>query len=1100
MFINISGTWRKVSDGFININGTWRKINDAFVNISGTWRRFWSVSSLAPQFSVTITQTTNATTKLVTLTGTNYYWSPGPPSLTYNFQWWNGTSWSNISTGTAINPSFGGSTSYTQILQSTGAAVYVQPNQLNRFRFRVNATYGSQSTSSNSSETTVQGPTSVTLTAGETGASSASLSWTASTGANRYMVYYSTNNSTFTEYGGTGSLSITVSGLNENTLYYFKIIPITGTTDNSGYYGSYSNTVTATTKITPGILSRVESYNFDGNIQQGFFTTGTNTTKVNYYFSCISIPSLSVPTYTQNTVSGRPYKIQQNLLSYFTIKTWNPDTYNASTTYSLNNTVWYAGNQYQAKANTFFGASTAPSVSGSNTYWTRGSIVGITPYEPITWSSSTSYTQGQVVYYGTGNTNASVYSYTANDPGFSGRVPTNTTYWTRIQTVSYNIGDYVLYNGGYYFCKSATNGTYPTNITYWIADYASFQIYATPYNVDVAGLTSAGREVVITANQAPQDPLRITSGPTFSNITQTAFRTNFLPSVYTNQVDFYIQKKSNSTYVSGYNPRVINVSGSTSTNHDTVTILDSDTEYLVNIMARYVYDSTYSVSHNGSSSSNPVTTLTPLPDPPTNLNVSDVGTNRPYGNAAYSLYWTQPSFTGGTLSGYKVQYQVPSSSSSWLNYSSNTVDISTTPSSASPLALTGFASGLATNFRVYSVNASGQSATAVATSTAITGTTVPQAPTIGTATTVNGSVTVTYTGGQTGGSSVTEYKATSTPGSITGTASSGSISVTGLTHNTSYTFKVTATNANGTSLASSASNTAYGVNIGAPSVTSSSVSGKNITLNFTKGTNSTSTRTFINGSLDSSTTGSSYTFVLPANSTTYSLGLVGRGTVNSVTYDSSATTGSYTTGAASTAPSGGSASISGTATSGQLLTLTKTDATGSPGPSASWVWQRNDGGFGGGTYATRQTGGNTYTLTTFDVTYSIRAVVTWSNGISPAKVITTNVIGPIVAPPPPPATPTGVAFSGSGVVSWTASTGSPTSYEIEFFTATSNAGADAAGPYTVTGISASPYQLGSTGSTQYAYPNNYARVRVRARNSGGASAYSAWRPSATSYT
>ena len=59
MFINISGTWRKVSDGFININGTWRKINDAFVNISGTWRRFWSVSSLAPQFSVTITQTTN---------------------------------------------------------------------------------------------------------------------------------------------------------------------------------------------------------------------------------------------------------------------------------------------------------------------------------------------------------------------------------------------------------------------------------------------------------------------------------------------------------------------------------------------------------------------------------------------------------------------------------------------------------------------------------------------------------------------------------------------------------------------------------------------------------------------------------------------------------------------------------------------------------------------------------------------------------------------------------------------------------------------------------------------------------------------------------
>ena len=225
MFINISGTWRKVSDGFININGTWRKINDAFVNISGIWRRFWSSESLAPQFTVTISQSApNATTGLITLTGTNYYWSPGPPSLTYRFQWWSGTAWSDISTGTAINPSFGSSTSYLLTLQSTGPNIYVQPNQLNRFRFRVDATYGSQSASSNSSETTIQGPTATTLTAGTPTVTSVPLSWSASTGANRYMVYYSTNNSTFTLYSGTNSLSTTITGLSASTLYYFKII------------------------------------------------------------------------------------------------------------------------------------------------------------------------------------------------------------------------------------------------------------------------------------------------------------------------------------------------------------------------------------------------------------------------------------------------------------------------------------------------------------------------------------------------------------------------------------------------------------------------------------------------------------------------------------------------------------------------------------------------------------------------------------------------------------------------------------------------------------------------------------------------------------
>ena len=89
--------------------------------------------------------------------------------------------------------------------------------------------------------------------------------------------------------------------------------------------------------------------------------------------------------------------------------------------------------------------------------------------------------------------------------------------------------------------------------------------------------------------------------------------------------------------------------------------------------------------------------------------------------------------------------------------------------------------------------------------------TVPGAPTIGTATqTGPTTATVVYTApASDGGTAITSYTATSSPAGGTGTlsqAGSGTITVTGLTTNTSYTFTVTATNAVGTGPSSAASN------------------------------------------------------------------------------------------------------------------------------------------------------------------------------------------------------------------------------------------------------------------------------------------------------
>ena len=83
---------------------------------------------------------------------------------------------------------------------------------------------------------------------------------------------------------------------------------------------------------------------------------------------------------------------------------------------------------------------------------------------------------------------------------------------------------------------------------------------------------------------------------------------------------------------------------------------------------------------------------------------------------------------------------------------------------------------------------------------------VPDAPTIGAIADPgpDGSASVAFTAAATGGT-VTTYTATSTPGTITGTSATSPITITGLTLDTAYTFKVKGTNSTATGPESSAS-------------------------------------------------------------------------------------------------------------------------------------------------------------------------------------------------------------------------------------------------------------------------------------------------------
>lgn len=84
---------------------------------------------------------------------------------------------------------------------------------------------------------------------------------------------------------------------------------------------------------------------------------------------------------------------------------------------------------------------------------------------------------------------------------------------------------------------------------------------------------------------------------------------------------------------------------------------------------------------------------------------------------------------------------------------------------------------------------------------------VPAAPNMVFATRGNGQVSVSFTApANDGGSAITNYTVTSSPGGFNALAASSPIVVTGLANGTPYTFMVTATNINGTGLASATSN------------------------------------------------------------------------------------------------------------------------------------------------------------------------------------------------------------------------------------------------------------------------------------------------------
>jgi hypothetical protein len=183
------------------------------------------------------------------------------------------------------------------------------------------------------------------------------------------------------------------------------------------------------------------------------------------------------------------------------------------------------------------------------------------------------------------------------------------------------------------------------------------------------------------------------------------------------------------------------------------------------------------------------------------------------GDTEVDLSWTAPGNNGGSaLTDYLVEYKLTSEPTTWTTFADGT-------STGTTATVTSLTNDLSYDFRVSAVNAIGTGDPSSTDSATPTEPTAPDAPTSVSGVSGNNQVSLSWTApASNGGSAITdyiiEYKLNTEPTTWTtfndGTSTTTSATITGLTNDLLYNFRVSAVNILGTSSPSSTGNATPG--------------------------------------------------------------------------------------------------------------------------------------------------------------------------------------------------------------------------------------------------------------------------------------------------